>query len=220
MLDRELYEALETLKRYETQGRGPYVITTEKPGLEASARFDHLVECAIELKKQGYVDFREKGQLLKNHRLSDRNYLSLEYEINYRGNKVLSHGSFEAYRRAHSSTPRSSGVHIDNRFTVHGGIHGSNVASHSKDVRQSQYQNPEVEEILERIVRALEKDAALSETERSDKIADVETLRSQLTRSTPRPEIIRTIYGDIANTASIASFATQLLPHLAAFLPS
>ncbi len=217
MLDRQLYEALATLKEHENRGRGLCVISTKSDGLTDPDVFDKLVERAIHLRKLGYIDFNER-QIIRSTSYSGPKYLGFACALNYKGNSALEHGSYEAYM---NSQPRSKPLpvfHIDNRLTVHGDIQGSNISSHSNHVQQAASPPNEIDKILDLMVKAIQADRELSSTDRENKIDDIETLRKELLRSAPRPNIIRTVYGEIANTASIASFTSQLFPYLASFL--
>ncbi len=211
MLDENLYDALVMLKKHETGGK--CIITSDKEGLRDQKLFDSLVQRAIYLRRLGYLSFNENS-IIKDTSRADADYRALVCRIEYEGTKALSFGSFAAYHTANSphSEP-ATGVSIDQSLTIYGNIHGSNIATHSSTVTQHSLPM-EMAHILDEIVKTLQSDESLIDTERQHKIEDIESLRKELSRPAPRSGILRTIYTDLASTASISSLLAQLWPFL------
>jgi len=210
MLDKNLYETLVILKKHEIGGK--CIVTVEKEGLQDRKLFDRLVQRAIHLRKLGYLSFSDE-QIRRDMNRADADYCGLICRIEYEGTKALLFSDFSAYRSAYLHNKHTSYLNIDQSLNINGNISSSNIASHSSKVTQN-HLKMEVAEILDQMFKTVQSDKNISESERENKIEDIESLRKELSRLAPRPSILRTLYTDIASTASIASLASQLWPHL------
>lgn len=214
-MDKELYEALQ--KAYECKHGRLSVLSPESESDEDRKAFDHLVSALYKLRDLGFVKFRDNGQVLIDNMRNDYSYLGIACEFTYDAEKVLSHGSYEAYLKS-LSPQMPPAVHIDQRFQNYGNLSGSNIAVHSQHVSQTVSEASEIEKLFQQIIETLQQDKTLADTQRQELIEDVQSLKRELQRANPRPGLITELYSFLGNTASIASYVAQLLPAIQPFL--
>ena len=156
------------------------------------------------------MKFRDDGQVRRNHIPNGYSYLGIVCEFTYDAEKVLSYGSYEAYRKS-LSPPTPLAVHIHQRFQNYGHLSGSNIAVHSQHVSQTVDKASEIEKLFQQIIDSLQHDKTLlADTQRQELIEDVQSLKRELQRANPRSGIITELYSFLANTASIVSYLTQI----------
>jgi hypothetical protein len=98
---------------------------------------------------------------------------------------------------------------VDQSTHFYGPVSGSNVAAHST-VGSQGVADSNVERLLKAIVDRLAADSSLDETRRSELRQDIEALRSELQRSSPRRGMLRELLSTLSDVSSIAQLATQL----------
>lgn len=213
-MDKDLYEALQEANR-RAQG-GLCVLSPKSHNDEDRKVFDRLVLALHELRDNGFVKFRDKGQLMTDNMNNNYQYLGIACEITYKGEKALSYGSHDAYRKSLPTYQTPTVNVVDQSFKNYGNMNGSNIASHSNQSHFTMGENLEFERVFNQIVEALRKDATLTQSKMQELIDDVQTLKREIQRENPRTRIITELYSFLGNTASIAS----ILPKIVEFLPS
>lgn len=104
---------------------------------------------------------------------------------------------------------------VDNSTHFHGPVSGSNVAVRSTVGSQEVAGN--VETLLRAITDRLAADSSLDETRLRELQQDVEGLRLELQRSSPRRGVLRELLSTLSDVSSIAQLAVELQTALGAF---
>ena len=200
-MDKELYELLKKISRRRKEG-----VDFFKNDEEILKKFD-LDLAFSKLNDLGLITYSKN---------KDSCYGSITCQMTYDGEKAISYGSYEAYLKSlPAQTPLA--VHVDQRFQNYGNLSGSNMAVHSQHVNQTVDKASEIEKLFQQIIDALQHDKTLAETRRQELIEDVQSLKAELQRAKPRAGIIKEIYSALGNTASIASYSSQLWEHIKTF---
>jgi hypothetical protein len=110
----------------------------------------------------------------------------------------------------YQSNPERFTVHVDQSTRIYGNVHHSNIASHSTSSRQTIKASPEAADLLSSVRAAIERDDSLSAERKAEAWADVELVRTELERSSPREEILWSALGTLGDISSIASLVGQL----------
>ena len=206
-MDKNLYEALQEAAKRKHGNMS--VLSPKSEGVEDRKAFDLLVLALHKLRELGFVQFRDKGQVLKDNMDNDYSYRGIACEFTYDGEKVLSYGSYDAYLKSLPTT-QPLGINVDQSFKNYGSISGSNVAVHSNQVNQTISENSEIEKFFQQIIETLQQDATLTQTKLQELMEDVQSLKKELQRANPRPRILTELYSFFGNTASIAGYLPQL----------
>lgn len=103
-------------------------------------------------------------------------------------------------------------VYVNQSTTIHGNVNSSNVTAHSSHVTCNFNANEST--LIEQMFSALAKDKALSDAEREDARRDLEILKLQLSKSKKDSNFISSTLSNLANIATLAPFATQILKAL------
>lgn len=206
-MDKELYEALQ--KAYERKHGRNSVLSPKSESDEDRKAFDRWVSALHKLRDLGFVKFRDNEQVLRDNEGTNYQYDGIICEFTYDAEKILSHGSYEAYLKSlPTRTPLA--VHVDQRFQNYGNLSGSNIAVHSQHVNQTVGKTSEIEKLFQQIIDTLQQDRTLADTQRQELIEDVQSLKRELQRANPRPGIITELYSFLGNTASIAGYLPQI----------
>jgi hypothetical protein len=132
--------------------------------------------------------------------------------------------SAHAYQVNHfyGATPDMCTYHNgpDQSTHFHADVSKNNIAIHSTDVHQSLELPDELSNLFSQMLSALQSDISLSEAERRELVADVETLKTELKRTHPRKSIVGTLLSTLGNVSSITGFIIQIGPHLPQLLRS
>lgn len=214
-MDKDLYEALQEADRRKHGELS--VLSPKSESTEDRKAFDRLVLALHKLRDFGFVKFRDKGQVQKDNMNNDYSYLGIACEFTYDGEKALSYGSYDAYLKSLPTT-RPLGINVDQSFKNYGSINGSNVAIHSNQVNQTLGEHSEIEKLFQQIIETLLQDTTLTKTKLQELMDDVQSLKKELQRTSPRPRILTELYSFIGNTASIASYLPQLRALIQTFI--
>lgn len=207
-MDRDLYEALQQAAHRKPGTRS--VLSPKSESVEDRKAFDRLVLALFELRTLGFVKFKDKGHVISDNMNNDYGYLGIVCEFTHTGEKALSYGSYEAFRKSLPTTRPLTTFTIDQSFHNSGNINGSNIALHSSQVNQTLDASLEVDQLFEQIIEALQKDATLTQTQLQELLDDVKILRKELQRDRPRSGMLMDLYSMLGNTASIAAYLPQL----------
>lgn len=207
-MDRDLYEALEQAARRKHGTTS--VLSPKSESVEDRKAFDRLVLGLYELRKLGFVKFKDKEQVIPDNMNNDYGYLNIACEFTHHGEKALSYGSYEAYRKSLPTTQPLTTLTIDQSFHNSGSINDSNIVLHSNQVNQTLDTGSEVDQLFQQIIETLRQDATLTQAKLQELLDDVEILRKELRRDKPRSGMLMDLYSVLGNTASIAAYLPQL----------
>jgi hypothetical protein len=99
---------------------------------------------------------------------------------------------------------------IDQSTNIYGDVDHSNISAHSSNVTQRTGQGAEILGLLDEIFKKLQDDATLPHAVREDCLADMETLRREMDRQTPRTGILRELLSSLGPVSSIAGLVLQM----------
>lgn len=214
-MDKDLYKALQ--QAYEHKQGRLSVLSPNSETDEDRKAFDRLVSALYKLRDLGFVRFREDGQVIKDNEGTNYQYDGIICEFTYDAEKVLSHGSYEAYLKS-LPTCAPFAVHVDQSFKNFGTVQGSAMAVHSYDVNQTVSKASDVEKLFQQIIQTLKQDQSLAENQRQELLEDIQSLKRELQRLKPRSGMITELYSALGNTASIASYLPQLQAYIQPFI--
>lgn len=108
------------------------------------------------------------------------------------------------------TNPERFTLNLDQSTRIYGGVHNSNVASHSSYSRLAMTASTDALELLASLREAIEHDRSLSPERMAEACADIELVRAELGRSSPREQVLRSALGTLGDISSITSLAGQL----------
>lgn len=108
------------------------------------------------------------------------------------------------------TNPEKFTLNLDQSTRIYGSVHNSNIASHSSSSHLTITASVEALALLANLREAIEHDGSLSPERRAEAWADIELVRTELGRSSPREQILRSALGTLGDISSITSLAGQL----------
>lgn len=105
---------------------------------------------------------------------------------------------------------------VDQSTRIDGSVINGAFAAHSPHASQTVTVNPNLDEILDKIIRVAESDNQVTKTQYSIILKEIEWLKSELTKPKPRRRIIERILANLGSVASITNFVDQIAPFLPA----